>query len=362
MNKIKLIKSIDRIAGKIFVFLLSVRGKFQRDISAGIENILLIRPGGIGDAVLLLPVIQSLREHFHNIRIDVLCEKRNAGIFELARGINRLYRYDSGFALFRCLGNRYDVVIDTEQWHRLSAAVAALTSSPVKIGFATNERGKLFSHRIPYSHDDYEVLSFFLLVEPLTSTKPDFNADKPFIDIADDSFPGSFLELSKNDRVIAIFPGASVRERRWGGERFGKVAKALEDEGYKILILGSRADRSDADVIKKYATRCVDLTGRTSLRDVAAILKRCRLLIAADSGIMHIGYAVGTPMVSLFGSGIEKKWAPCGKKHIVINKHLPCSPCTRFGYTPRCKRNVECLTLISTEEVVDSARSLLKEK
>ena len=236
-----------------------------------------------------------------------------------------------------------------------------LTGASVRIGFATNERRKLFTHQIPYSHDEYEAYSFLHLIAPLTGGTPGFQEDKPFITM-EKPFPAHLLpQLKKDADIIAIFPGASVVERRWGGENFGQVAKTLHDQGKEIVILGSHDDRADADEIKKHAGDSIDLTGKTSLLDVAAILKHCSLLITADSGMMHIAVAVGTPTVSLFGSGIRKKWAPRGKKHIVLNHRLVCSPCTKFGYTPRCRNNVKCLSSIGIDEVVKAADALLDE-
>jgi len=360
MNKIELLKVVDKILGKPFVYLLTKR--YQNKIPAVIRRILIIRPGGIGDAVLLLPVFKALRDRFPEVQIDVLCEKRNAGIFSLTNNKNSVYLYDKDFELIKCLRNTYDVVIDTEQWHRLSAVVAYLTGAPVRIGFDTNERSRLFTHRIPYSHDEYEVYSFLHLIEPLTGKPAHFNIDEPFID--PDNVrpvdPSLLQRIQNNKQPVAIFPGASVDERRWGGERYGEVAKELQSKGYKIIILGSIADRFDADNIKKYADGSIDLTGRTKLSDVAAILSKCRLLITADSGIMHIAYAAGTPTLSLFGSGRQKKWAPRGKIHVVLNKNLECSPCTKFGYTPRCRKNIECLSLITVEEVIKSADQILR--
>jgi lipopolysaccharide heptosyltransferase II len=361
MNKIKFLKLFDKVVGKPFVWLLSIRWEDKKEIPEKFKKVLFIRPGGIGDAVLLLPAIHSLRENFPGSHIDILCEKRNVEIFRLSRDINRIYLYDKGFDLLKYIWNSYDVVIDTEQWHRLSAVVAYLTRAAVRIGFITNERGKLFTHQIPYSHDDYEVYSFFHLIEPLIEKPPSFDVNGSFIDteLISPSRSSLLKEIKNNEEYIAIFPGASVPERRWGGEKFGKVAKTLSDKGYKIVIFGSSADQVDAETIKRYADDCIDLTGKTNLRDVAVVLKMSKLLITADSGLMHIAYGVGTPAVSLFGSGIEKKWAPRGDNHIIINKHLECSPCTRFGYTPRCKRNVECLSSISVNEVIRAAEIIL---
>ncbi len=136
------------------------------------EQILVIRPGGIGDAVLLLPALAEIRNYCPNAHIDILCEKRNQGVFHLSGDINRIYLYDSGWGLLKCLRNSYDAVIDTEQWHRLSAIIAYLTGAHMRVGFNTNERGELFTHQVPYGHDDYEGLSFFNLIAPVVGITP----------------------------------------------------------------------------------------------------------------------------------------------------------------------------------------------
>jgi lipopolysaccharide heptosyltransferase II len=361
MNKINLLKFLDRLIGTPLTFLAYRENRIQKYPHPP-GKILLIRPGGIGDAVLLLPSIQMLKSAFPDARIDVLCEKRNAGIFGLSEKAGEVYLYDRDFELFKCLHNDYDIVIDTEQWHRLSAVIAYLTKAPARIGFDTNERRKLFTHKIPYSHDDYEAYSFLRLIEPLTGSSPGFRVDAPFTTM-EKPFPSHLLpQLKKGRDIIALFPGASVVERRWGGENFGQVAKILHEDGKEIVILGSQDDRADADEIKKYAGGSIDLTGKTSLIDVASILKHCSLLITADSGMMHIAVAVGTPTVSLFGSGIQNKWGPRGKKHIVLNHQVVCSPCTRFGYTPQCRNNVKCLSSIRADEVITAAEKLLDKK
>lgn len=360
MNKIKFFKFLDRLIGKPLLLLLPKIKRYKKREPESIRRILLIRPGGIGDAVLLLPAIHLLKENFSEADVHILCEKRNADIFRLSKDIDKIYLYDKNSGLFKCLREKYDIVIDTEQWHRLSAIVAFLTGAPVRIGFNTNDRSKLFNVKIPYSHDDYEVYSFFHLIEPLLKNPLEFDVDKPFIDIDSTSFssPSLLQKFGDNKKFVAVFPGASVPERRWGGERFGEVAKTLNDKGYGIVILGSKADSSDAEKIKEYVNDSIDLTGKTTLKEVAAILKKCSLLITADSGLMHLAYGVDTPTVSLFGSGIQKKWAPLGRKHIVLNKKLNCSPCTRFGYTPRCKKNVECIASIKVDDVVKSVERL----
>ena len=215
MNQINLLKLFDRTVGKALSLLLPRLSKHREVLHEKQGRILIIRPGGIGDAVLLLPAINALKREFPDLKIDILSEKRNTGIFGLSENIDRIYLYDKGFDFIRSLGNRYDVVIDTEQWHRLSAVAAYLNRAPVRIGFDTNERRRLFTHRIPYSHNDYEVFSFFHLIEPLFQRTPEFDFEDPFLDIPPESASGlSIVPEKEKDRIISIFPGASVRERR----------------------------------------------------------------------------------------------------------------------------------------------------
>ena len=147
------------------------------------RSVLFIRPGGIGDAVLLIPAIQILQKTYPHCQIDILAEKRNAQIFSLCRDIRRVYRYDNFSDFISVFKTRYDVVIDTEQWHRLSAIIARLIRSQHKIGFATNERTRMFTTAVPYSHDTYEASSFFNLLQPQKNIVLTAYLITPFLDI-----------------------------------------------------------------------------------------------------------------------------------------------------------------------------------
>lgn len=362
-NKLHLLKGLDRILGTLLVHALNLILRPKNNNIYNISSVLIIRPGGIGDAVLLLPAIQSLKERFPDSEIDILCEKRNAEAFALSYKINRIYLYDRGLELFKCLKNKYDIVIDTEQWHRLSAVVAYLTSAPVRIGFNTNERAKLFTHKIYYSHEDYEVDSFLRLLSPI-SDKITFNASEPFLTVPSESSEKvkPLLSALTDRKIIAIFPGGSITERHWGAERFYELAVLLSTHGYSIAVVGGKEDTLQGEKIIDRIPYSLNLCGKLSLSETAAVLKKSTLLITGDSGIMHIAYGLGIKTLSLFGPGIEKKWAPIGERHIVINKHLSCSPCTKFGYTPKCKKGIECLKHITPEEVFKEAvRLILKD-
>lgn len=352
-----LLKGVDALLGAAGVYCLP-QASVKKPASE-FNRILLIRPGGIGDAVLLAPAIRLIKTIYPDCQLTILAEHRNAGVFALIPGVKRLYCYDTPSEFIQTLRNNYDVVIDTEQWHRLSAVVARFIRAPIKIGFATNERRRMFTHTVPYSHDDYEAESFLHLLEPLKLVPP---ADwgNPFLIVPENTKNrvNTLLEPFQGKPYFAIFPGASIVERRWGRERFRMVAEGLQQHGYGIAVIGAAEDSSDAGHIT--VAGGLNLAGRTSLAETAAVLARSALLVSGDSGVLHIAVGLGVPTVSLFGPGRALKWAPLGNQHIVINKQLPCSPCTTFGTTPPCPYDARCMKEITVEEVVTAASHLLQ--
>lgn len=334
-------------------------------------RVLVIRPGGIGDAALLWPALRRLSEEPSVGSIDVLCEKRNAGLLEACPYVDALHTYDSAHGLFSVLRTRYDVVIDTEQWHRLSALVAWLTRAPRRVGFATNERRRMFSTAVPYDHEEYEAVSFLRLAAAAVGGDVGvFDPERAFIfphrpeEGGEPMWVGRLNGLRRRrGSVVGLFPGGSVRERRWGEERFVSLAGVLAQMGYGVAVLGGRSEReAGRRVVEAVGGEgALDLTGAVELRDTPRLVAAIDLLVTADSGLMHIAAGVGTPVVALFGAGVEAKWAPRGGAARVVNKRLPCSPCTRFGYTPPCPRGVECLASISPAEVAEAVRTLMSE-
>jgi len=361
------LKRLDGALGKIACsasrFIVSPRKKGDRES----RKILVIRPGGIGDAVLLFPALSELRNHYKDHMIDVLAEKRNSGIFAGCPYINGFMLYDRRphETLYRVITGGYDIVIDTEQWHRMTAALSYLTRAPERIGFGTNERAGLYSRTVPYSQDDYEAMSFLNLVSALTGKKYEFDRERPFMPLDRGSYDGISSAVSDFRRgkkaIVGIFAGATVAERRWGAKNFVDLAEKLSREKIGTVIVGGITEKGDSEIFKK---RCangylLDYIGRTTLGETAAVITDVDLFISGDTGLMHIAYGVGTPTLSLFGAGIQKKWAPPGDDHVAINRNEPCSPCTRFGYTPKCPYSVRCLTGISVDEVKESAMGLL---
>jgi ADP-heptose:LPS heptosyltransferase len=354
--KANFIKLLDPLLGKLLVWFLPrnrvITGQF-------IDKILIIRPGGIGDAVLLLPAIKTLNEHLPGVKIEVLAECRNAEVFCWCPQVSKTRKYDRICELMSVIRDTYDVVIDTEQSHYLSAVIARLVLAPIKSGFATNERRKMFTHGIDYDMDAYEPDNFASLLKPLgVECKSDVNSFNLLLPPLSVSNANKLLKPLSSDSYVVIFPGASIQEKRWGSGRFRRVCEVLSALGIKTVVVGAKEDRQQGEVITAGGFG-LNLTGLTTLSETAAVIKKSSLLLSGDSGVLHIAVGLGVPTVSLFGPGRAKKWAPQGGRHIVINKGFSCSPCTIFGKTHSCLINVQCMREITVDEVVNSIMELL---
>jgi lipopolysaccharide heptosyltransferase II len=360
LSHIRLLKLLDKAVGGFAIFALP-RGKYSVPQSLCVPtSVLIIRPGGIGDAALLIPAIRELKKSYRDVKITVLAEKRNGAIFSMCPAVDKVFLYDRPRELIAALRCRYNLVIDTEQWHRLSAVVARFTRAPLIIGYGTNDRKRLFTQSVTYSHSDYEADSFFNLFASIGIARPD-EITTPFLVIPEVAKQSAETMLGNlvTKAFVVIFPGASIPERRWGADKYGEMAARLYRKGFPVVVVGGKEDAADGEMIiaGKFG---LNLAGKTSLVETAAVIDKATLLVSADSGILHIGVGLGKPTVSLFGPGIAKKWAPQCLRHIVINKNLPCSPCTKFGYTPKCSINSRCMADITVNEVVSAAEKLLK--
>ena len=151
-----LLKTLDSVLGPVLCAAFSraqraPEARTLRDFPGG--RVLVVRPGGIGDAVLLLPALRALRQSAPNSPVDVLCESRNAPVFELSGLADRVLRADATpLATLRALRRgRYAAVLDTEQFHHFSAVLATRTRAPLRVGFSVAPaRLGLYTHTVPY--------------------------------------------------------------------------------------------------------------------------------------------------------------------------------------------------------------------
>jgi ADP-heptose:LPS heptosyltransferase len=122
------------------------------------------------------------------------------------------------------------------------------------------------------------------------------------------------------------------------------------------LILGTANEKPlAAEIVTKLETRSTDLTGRTSLSELAAQLRRCRFLLTNDTGTMHLAAFLGVPTVAIFGSTEPQLTGPIGEGHVVIRHHVECSPC----FLRVCPLDFRCMKAVTVEEVVSAVERVI---
>ena len=362
--RVRLLKILDATMGfslcwtgglLLHLFRRNTAGKISLPVD--VRRILVVRPGGMGDMVLLQPMLKSVRQHYPAAVLEVVCEKRNRDIAVLAGDDVRLLLYDANpFRTFaRLLRERYDLTIDAEQFHYFSAVMALASRAPVRIGFKINPgRNQIYTHLVNYDLEGYEAGEFMRLLRPLG--------------IHDEAVvPGCLAapteplpaDVAGAERMVLIHAGTPSRYKRWPAEKWAEVARGIVELRFEIsdFRIGIVGGGEDAGVAREIAVqsglgeRVKVLAGRLTLRQTAAVVGKAELFIGGDSGLAHLAVALGTPTVVLFGPSDHKKWGVESGRNVVVRKALACSPCFIFGYHKFC-HSIACMAAITVEDVM----------
>jgi ADP-heptose:LPS heptosyltransferase len=365
--KLRLLQLADQRLGPALTGAFRPRATGPRDLpvpAEAVRRLLVLRPGGLGDAVLLRPMLDALRAAYPGALIDVLAERRNAGALALGNPPFDVILYDERplTAIRRLRAARYDLVVDTEQCHHFSVLAANALAPRWLCGFATLGRERFHTHPVPYSDERYEVESFLDLARAVTGRHFAFDPERAWLaaDAASLAFADAALAAAAGRPVVVVLPAAGGSYRLWPPERYGEVARALVAGGAFVAVLGG------ADAVAAAAAVCaalpadaaLDLSGRTTLAQAAGVLARARLALGADSGVLHLAGALGTPTLTLFGPALFRKWGPPGRRHGLVRLGLPCSPCVRLGRLPVCPIDVACMRDLGVERVLEALATL----
>ena len=178
------------------------------------------------------------------------------------------------------------------------------------------------------------------------------NYDRLLIDSWADKYNIDFRKL------VAINPVARWKTKLWEKEKFAELSDWLNAQlGFHVVFTGSQSDRSIIeDIINRSDYGAINLAGKTSLKELAYLYSRCRLLISTDTGPMHIAAAMRCRVIALFGPTAPWRTGPYGKGHIVIRNPVDCSPCFRKN----C-RDMRCMRTITTDMVKKALLDIIDE-
>ncbi len=334
-----------------------------------IRKILIRTTNWIGDAVMTTPAMAAVRASFPEAELVVVANPLVAELFKPHPHCDRVLVWDKrgdhrgalGLARFADLLRRESFDLAVLFQNALEAALMAyLARIPRRLGYRRDLRGPLLTHGAPCGprerrlhHTEYylHLLRVFgieggngALCLTCTETEREWAA----------------TALAAGDLWIAINPGASYGSaKRWFPDRFAAVADALaQTYGARIVVTGGPGEIPlGNDLVAAAHAPCLNLVGRTSVRQMMAVLSRCRLMVTNDSGPMHVAAALGVPIVALFGPTDHTTTSPHTVAHRIVRKETECAPCLKRA----CPTDHRCMTALTPEDVLEAARSLMDE-
>ena len=336
----------------------------------GINKILIRGTNWIGDAILTLPAVASIRATYPKAHLAILVKSLVADVYSLFSDADEIIIYEKKFdtptgvlrLARRLKKEKFDLAILLQ--NAIEAAIIALAAGiPLRAGYDSDGRGLLLTHRVRRTKEIKKVhqVDYYLeMVKALgcVSVNRETNL-KAKINISDarDVLRKYLPEWEKD--LIGIAPGATYgAAKKWFPERFAEVADKLNEKfSTDCIILGGKGDRETANEVGKLAnSKLVNLAGETNLREAIYLISQCRLFISNDSGLMHVAGALNIPTVAIFGSTNPVTTSPVGKKLLIVRKKVSCSPCLK----KTCPTDFRCMNLISVEDVLTAAQNLLK--
>lgn len=338
-----------------------------------LKRILIIKPSSLGDVIHALPVASALKAALHGVEVDWVVGKGYEDVLRDNPSISRVITFDrrmfqNAGGLGRLAGfvrelrqSRYDAVIDLQGLLR-SGLMTFACRSGVRVGFENAREGAAWFYNgkvhVP-KHDMHAVDRYLLALKRLGINTPDRVEFEISLSKEDDDKAISLLMglgIDDGSDFVAVAPSARWETKRWGAGNFVRLAnRLLKENGVKAVFVGTRDDAlvmagAGEALIQKDASAF----GMTSLKTLAAVLKRARVLVTNDSGPMHIAAAVGTPAVAVFGPTDPKRTGPYGGIHRVVMAGVPCAPCFR-----KICPDAKCMSAVTVEMVYNEVLALL---
>ena len=346
------------------------------------RSILLIKLSAIGDVVHTLPLLEVLRKNYPAAKIDWLVEEEAGAIIEGHQDIDRvivssrkswqkeLFTPGQGMDTLKEIKGflqtlrfrHYDLVIDLHGLFK-SGILAGLARGCRKIGFTGGKEGSMLfltDRPYPFDYNRHALDRYLQTAEYLGCSLDSWKGTIPLLEKDKERVDRLLAEkFSPEEALIAINPVARWTTKLWDEERFTLLGKRLQEELHaKVLFTGSPADHPTIErIVRNLEPRPLNLAGATSLRELAYLYTRCRLLVTTDTGPMHIAAAMGVPVVALFGPTAPRRTGPYGTGHTVIQERLECSPC----FKKKCS-HLTCMKSITVGGVFRAVETKLNKR
>ena len=331
-------------------------------------NIVVIRFSSLGDCILLCPFLEHLKEHGAD-NVTVVTKRAFVELFSAAVGVDRIVALEprGGMRGLMTLADsqrgRDAVVIDAHNNWRSRFVSMRLGGADARIEKYYRQRVELIvlkeQHQIPTMSDRYSALCAPLGMPPVEQRAGGL-AIAPAVRERADSLVGE-----RSRPFVVLAPGSRWPMKEWSAQRFATLARTIvEEHGRDVVLLG---DGGDAVATRQVAAgldgAVLDLAGKTSIVEGAALLQRAEAFVGNDSGLMHLAEAMGVPVLALFGPTVDAfGYYPSLPDSKVVERKLDCRPCSRNGGRQCPLGTHACLEGIPVEPVASALSDLLNRR
>jgi heptosyltransferase-2 len=338
----------------------------------------------MGDAVLVRSAIEHLRRRNPSLEIGVLAGEATQEVLTVGSNF-ALHLYSQKQLTLRSTlrmlheikSRSYDAVLNFEQGSLAGSGFLHATRIPRRIGFVANGSSAkmlFLTHAVAFQTGASMWQSFLEIARLADPDMPDSLLPMP-LPISDEQLHSGrewlqFKLTNPEVRKIAFHLGCGIGQafKRWPLRNFAALAGELSkhNSDLAIILTGQPHERGLlAQFGSIYKGSTVDASGLSSISKTASVLRECDLLVSNDTGVMHLGAAMGTPTVGLFGATSPHQWAPSGARvaHVYATS-IPCSPCINsyLNLVPTRCANTDygrCMADISVDLVLDAARRVI---
>ncbi len=353
--------------------------KRKRTIPSGkINKILFVKLAAIGDTILLIPTIRSLKKAYPEAELTFLCTPVNFSVVNKIPYVDKVininvhsflrnvFKFRTFLKEYRSI--KYDISIDGGQWERMSTLMSVAAKAEYYIGFKTEGQNKhhLYDSVIDHSRTVHEAENFLDLLEPLNIniTSEDKKLEY-FLNANDYKFADDFWTENNLTRkkVIVFHPGCGIngKAREWEPERFVELGERLykTDKEIRFIITGSDVEKDITDFIhNKLGNSAINLAGKAGVDKVIAVLKKANVVVCGNTGILHMAASVNSKIIALHGPTDPVKWGPYNDHSVVIQSDKFCSPCLYLGHDYGCSEPT-CMSHITVDDVFIEVRKAL---
>lgn len=341
------------------------------------KNILVINLMHIGDLMLVTPVLRTLRANYPQARISLLADKKLADLVQYNKHIDECLlidkkgKDDSLPAFIKYIWGirqkHFDLVINLHRNERASA-IAAFSGAKKIVGYSKPGFSLFFTQVLPnlkavkhQIHSHFDVLEQAVGIEKIDDGGLEMWLPETAVKSAEKIWAENF---APTDKVVAFNIGASWKTKRWIDTYFAECADELLEKGYAVAFFGGPMDTElveacIAQMQQKDSEKIKIFTGKVSLGELGALLKKCALFLTTDSGPMHVGVSQNVPVVTMFGASPVPGFYPYDAKDVLIKTPEPCHPCGIHECPKQGEDNMACMKKITVEIVMKYVWELL---